>query len=84
MNSYTARLLLCAWLHDPPGKALPIQGHEPRTLKYLGTIIQANWNEIKRDVDSLAASIERVPVPLGPGPETKVDADELNNPTQFR
>ena len=78
MNSYTARLLLCAWLHDPPDKALQIQGHEQRTLKYLGTIIQANWNEIKRDVDPLAASIERMPVPpWDDAPQTKVDAHEL-------
>ncbi len=47
MNSYIARLLLCAWLHDPPDKALPIQGHEPRTLKYLGTIIDIDRQEIK-------------------------------------
>ena len=78
MNSYTARLLLCAWLHDPPDKALRIQGHEPRTLDYLRTIIDIDSQEIKLHADSLAAATERLPVPdWQKPPETKVDVEEL-------
>ena len=78
MEDRIARLLLCAWLHDPPDKALQIQGHEQRTLDYLRTIIDIDQQEIKLRADPLAAATERLPVPDHQhAPETKVDAPEL-------
>ncbi len=57
-----------AFMHDPPDKALAIQGHEFRAARYLGaaTVDETSRDSIKADSalgDQLAAIAERLPMP---------------------
>lgn len=63
---------LVAWLHDPPDKALDILGHEVRARRYLAAALgrAVTENEQKSLADSLAAAIERLPMPRGTGDDT--------------
>lgn len=66
-----------AWLHDPPSKALGIQGHEARTRRLLEIVVGADEAlravEMTKDDDVFAAITERLPMPsAGPGGERAV------------
>ncbi len=78
MDDKTARLLLHAWLHDPPDKALDIQGHVARARQYLETIININQEQADQAADILASSLERSPTPPWQNaPGTIVGKEEL-------
>lgn len=57
--------LLIAWLHDPPDKALDIRTHVARGARYLSAALDrtVESTELKLLEDSLAAVVERLPMP---------------------
>ncbi|MGH7856949.1 MAG: type III-B CRISPR-associated protein Cas10/Cmr2, partial [Candidatus Binatia bacterium] len=59
--------LVKAWLHDPPSKALGIQGHEARTRRLLELVVGPDEAlravEMTKDDDVFAAITERLPMP---------------------
>ena len=59
------RDVLVAFLHDPPDKAIQIQGHEARARGYLRVALGDTVSEAElKDVsDSMAAIAERLPAP---------------------
>ncbi|GEM_PF-304753 len=78
MKDPTARLLLHAWLHDPPDKALDIPHHVSRATEYLGAIIDLDQQDVKLVSDVLASAFERSPVPYwDDAKETLVPSSEI-------
>ncbi len=58
--------ILLSLLHDPPDKALKIQGHETRACQYASAVLgkSVNPNNLKaHHEDQLASAIERLPMP---------------------
>lgn len=67
-RSIRPEAMIQAFLHDPPDKALAIQGHQSRAARYLETILgePVQVDAIKADSalgDQLAAAAERLPMP---------------------
>jgi CRISPR-associated protein Cmr2 len=66
-RSITPEALIHAFLHDPPDKALSIQGHQSRAARYISAILgDTNVDSIKADAalpDQLAAIVERLAMP---------------------
>jgi CRISPR-associated protein Cmr2 len=79
--SDNAHALLCAFLHDPPDKALDIPGHIGRARRYATAALDAPVSDadILADpklADQLASIFERLPMPVaGVGGERAVGAD---------
>ncbi|MGH7067938.1 MAG: type III-B CRISPR-associated protein Cas10/Cmr2 [Acetobacteraceae bacterium] len=68
-RSIAPEALIHAWLHDPPDKALSIQGHQSRAARYLGAVLgePVSVESVKGDAalsDQLAAIAERLPMPI--------------------
>jgi len=58
--------LIRTWMHDPPDKALRIQGHESRARRYLAVALDIDEKEAVVHggfPDRMASALERLPTP---------------------